>query len=234
VLVACRPTNDGSQLRIEVRDSGVGIVPEHHEDIFQEFFQIDNPQRDRSKGLGVGLSIVERACRLMEHPLAMRSAPGRGTCFTVTVPLVQARVGGKYEEPTHLASQDEFVGLRVLLIEDDALGRVGLSSLLASWGCSVKTVEGAQAADELYRQEKAPNMIISDFRLGGGVNGIEAVGMVRGATGQTIAACLISGDTDAKVRDQAQAAGLTLLQKPVRPAKLRSLMRHLVKASSLQ
>lgn len=234
VLVACRPTNDGSQLRIEVRDSGVGIVPEHHEDVFQEFFQIDNPQRDRSKGLGVGLSIVERACRLMEHPLAMRSAPGRGTCFTVTVPLVQARVGGKYEEPTHLASQDEFVGLRVLLIEDDALGRVGLSSLLASWGCSVKTVEGAQAADELYRQEKAPDMIISDFRLGGGVNGIEAVGMVRGATGQTIAACLISGDTDAKVRDQAQAAGLTLLQKPVRPAKLRSLMRHLVKASSLQ
>ena len=234
VLVACRPTNDGSQLRIEVRDSGVGVASEHHEDIFQEFFQIDNPQRDRSKGLGVGLSIVERACRLLEHPFAMRSAPGCGSCFSVTVPLMPARVGGRYEEPTHLASKDEFVGLRVLLIEDDALGRVGLASLLASWGCSVKTVEAAQAACELYRQEKAPDIIISDFRLGGGVNGTEAVGMVRRATGQTIAACLISGDTDAKVREQAQAAGLTLLQKPVRPAKLRSLMWHLVKASSLQ
>jgi len=67
--------------------------------------------------------------------------------------------------------------------------------------------------------------------LGGGINGIEAVGMLRGATGQPIAACLISGDTDAKVREQAQAAGLTLLQKPVRRAKMRSLMRRLVQAS---
>ena len=234
VLVACRPAHEGSQLRIEVRDSGVGIAPEHHEDIFQEFFQVDNPQRDRSKGLGVGLSIVERACRLLEHPLAMRSAPGCGTCFTVTVPLVPARVGSTYEEATHRASKDEFDGLRVLLIEDDALGRVGLASLLTSWGCSVTQAEGAKAACEPYRDEPAPDLIISDFRLGGGINGIEAVGMVRGATGQTIAACLISGDTDAKVREQAQAAGLTLLQKPVRPAKMRSLMRRLVQASPLQ
>jgi len=234
ILVACRSTHDGTRLRIEVRDSGVGIAPEHHEAIFQEFFQVGNPQRDRSKGLGVGLSIVERACRLLEHPLAMRSAPGCGTCFTVTVPLVPARVGGTFEDATHLASKDEFDGLRVLLIEDDALGRVGLASLLTSWRCRVTQADGANAACEPYRDEQAPDLIISDFRLGGGINGIEAVGMVRRATGQTIAACLISGDTDAIVREQAQAAGLTLLQKPVRPAKLRSLMRHLVQASSLQ
>ena len=234
ILVACRPTLDGTQLRIEVRDSGVGIAPEHHEEIFQEFFQVDNPQRDRNKGLGVGLSIVDRACRLLEHPHAIRSAPGCGSCFTVTLPLVPARAGGAYEESNESAPQTSFNGLRVLLIEDDALGRVGLASLLSSWGCSVTKVEGAKAACELYRDDQAPDFIISDFRLGGRINGIEAVDLLSAIAGRPIVACLISGDTDANVKEQAQAAGLPLLQKPVRPAKLRSLMRHLVQARSLR
>jgi len=83
--------------------------------------------------------------------------------------------------------------------------------------------EGAQAACELYRSDQAPEITLSDFRLGGGINGIEAVQMLSAAAGRRITACLISGDTDANVRQQAQEAGLTLLQKPVRPAKLRSL-----------
>lgn len=232
ILVACRPTHDGTQLRIEVRDSGVGIAAEHHEEIFQEFFQIDNPQRDRSMGLGVGLSIVDRACRLLNHPLAMRSAPGCGSRFTLTVPLAPARAGGTYEDATQLASKDEFDGLGILLIEDDALGRGGLASLLTSWGCSVTQAEGAKTACELYRDEQAPDLIISDFRLGGGINGIEAVDLLSAIAGRRMVACLISGDNDANLREQAQTAGLTLLQKPVRPAKLRSLMRHLVQGRS--
>jgi len=231
VLVACRPTHDGSQLRIEVRDSGVGIAAQHHEEIFQEFFQVGNAERDRSKGLGVGLSIVDRACRLLSHPLAMRSAPGRGTCFTLTVPLAPARPGGAYEDATELAAKVEFIGLRVLLIEDDVLGRVGLASLLTSWGCSVTEAEGAKAACDHYRQYQAPDFIISDFRLGGGIDGIEAVDLLSAIAGRRILACLISGDTDGTVKEKAHSAALTLLQKPVRPAKLRSLMRHLVQAS---
>ena len=117
-----------------------------------------------------------------------------------------------------------------MLIEDDALGRVSLASLLKSWGCSVTEFEGAQAACDGYRIEPAPDLIISDFRLGGGIDGIEAVDLLRTLAGRRIAACLISGDTDANVAQQAHAAGLSLLQKPVRPAKLRSLMRHLVQA----
>ncbi|MDD5333967.1 MAG: ATP-binding protein [Rhodoferax sp.] len=229
VLVACRPTSDGTRLRIEVRDSGVGIAAQHHENIFQEFFQIDNLQRDRSKGLGVGLSIVDRACRLLDHPLVMHSAPGCGTRFTLTVPMAPAQAGRKHEQTTEVATSVEFDGLCVLLIEDDALGRVGLASLLESWGCTVLAAEGAQAGCKLYRPDQSPDIIISDFRLGGGVNGIEAVDMLSAAAGRRIAACLVSGDTDASVRQKAQAAGLTLLQKPVRPAKLRSLVRHLAK-----
>ncbi len=232
ILVACRPLSDGTQLRIEVRDSGIGIAEQHHEEIFQEFFQVDNPHRDRSQGLGVGLSIVERACSLLNHPLSMRSAPGRGTRFTLTVPLAQAQPGGPKQDATELAATLEFDGLRVLLIEDDELGRVGLASLLTSWGCRVTTAEGANAACALYRHEQLPDITISDFRLRGGIDGIEAVDLLSAISGRRIVACLISGDTDAKLRQQAQAAGLTLLQKPVRPAKLRSLLRHLVQGMS--
>ena len=228
ILVACRPTRDGKQLRIEVRDSGVGIAAEHHEAIFQEFFQIDNPQRDRSKGLGVGLNIVDRACRLLDHPLAMRSAPGRGTRFTLSVPMTPAQDRARHEVATQLASSVEFTGLRVLVIEDDAPGRVGLANLLESWGCTVLVAEGARAACDLYRSDQEPDITISDFRLGGGINGVEAVDLLSAIAGRRIVATLISGDTDANVKEQARGAGLTLLQKPVRPAKLRSLIRHLV------
>ena len=229
ILVACRTTNDGTRLRIEVRDSGVGIPARHHEDIFQEFFQVDNPERDRSKGLGVGLSIVDRACRLLNHPLSMRSAPGAGTCITVTVPLASALPGPTQLDSNELGAQTSFDGLRVLLIEDDALGRDGLASLLASWGCRVMTADGAQAACDQCQQDHAPDIVISDFRLGGGINGIQAISSLNAVVGRPVAACLISGDTDVNVREQAKVAGLTLLQKPVRPAKLRSLIQHLVR-----
>ena len=229
ILVACRTTNDGTRLRIEVRDSGVGIPARHHEDIFQEFFQVDNPERDRSKGLGVGLSIVDRACRLLNLPLSMRSAPGAGTCITVTVPLASALPGPAQLDSNELGAQTSFDGLRVLLIEDDALGRDGLASLLASWGCRVMTADGAQAACDQCQQDHAPDIVISDFRLGGGINGIQAISSLNAVVGRPVAACLISGDTDVNVREQAKVAGLTLLQKPVRPAKLRSLIQHLVR-----
>ncbi len=166
ILVACRPTHDGTRVRIEVRDSGVGIAAQHHEDIFQEFFQIDNSQRNRAQGLGVGLSIVERACRLLNQPLALRSAPGRGTRFTLTVLLAPTRATGTYVEARPLAAKAEFTGLCVLLIEDDELGRTGLASLLRGWGCSMKEADGAQAACESCRQDQTPDLIISDFRVG--------------------------------------------------------------------
>ena len=229
MLVACRPTRDGSQLRIEVRDSGVGIAAEHHEKIFQEFFQVNNFQRDRRMGLGVGLSIVDRTCRLLDHRLAMQSAPGCGTRFTLTLPMALAQAWARPQENTELVRGREFDGLRVLLIEDDVLGRAGMADLLESWGCMVLAAEGAQAGCDLLRPDQPLDIIISDFRLGGGINGIEAVAMLRAAAGRRIAACLVSGDTDADLGQQAEAAGLTLLKKPVRPANLRSLMRQLAK-----
>lgn len=121
---------------------------------------------------------------------------------------------------------DALAGLRVLVIEDDAQGRAALTTVLASWGCEVSAADGPQAACEQLQPDSLPDVIVSDYRLRDGHNGIEAIRRLRALAGRELAACLISGDSDAKLRQQAQDAGLVLLQKPVRPGKLRSLLRH--------
>lgn len=227
ILVACRPTRSGTHARLEVWDSGIGIAPEHQVNVFKEFYQVANPQRDRSAGLGVGLSIVERCCRLLELPLSLRSVLGGGTRVTVVVPLAKAEPKVSVDE-ADLSSFSDALGVRhVMVIEDDAMGREALAGLLESWGYSVIAVESAKLAAINFQNGPPPDFIISDLRLGDGVNGIEAVDMLRRLAGQQTAACLISGDTDTQAREQAQAAGLVLLSKPVRPAKLRATLRHL-------
>lgn len=232
VLVACRPTHSGTHMRIEVWDSGIGIAPEDQEKVFQEFYQVANPQRDRRLGLGIGLSIVERSCRLLTLPLSLRSALGAGTRVTIWVPLGKAQPELLRSDFLESSFPSEMSGHRVMVIEDDEMGREALAGLLESWGYLVIAVEGAKMAAEQLQKDQPPDMIISDFRLGGGINGIEAVRMLRNLAGQDIAACVISGDTDAQVRQQVEAAGLVLLSKPVRPAKLRSLLNHLSRVQS--
>lgn len=223
VLVTCRPTCGQTQARLEVWDSGIGIAPEYHEKIFQEFFQISNPERDRAKGLGLGLSLVQRACHLLNHPLTLRSTLGCGTRFGVLVPTAPNPV------PPPMALQEitnaELVDMHVLLIEDDVLGSLALAGLLTSWGCQVRCAVDVPRACELARQAR-PDFVLSDYRLPGVYNGIDAICLLRQTLGPDLPACVISGDTEASVRQQVQAAGLVLLQKPVRPAKLRNLLRH--------
>lgn len=232
VLVVCRPGHGPTHARIEVWDSGVGIAPEFHQKIFEEFFQVGNPERDRSKGLGLGLSIVARSCRLLDLPLRMRSGVGCGTRFCVQVPTAPAQIRDEPTGAADLQGKATFDHLQVLLIEDDALGGVALKGLLESWGCQVTAADTARGACELVRRTPAPDLVVSDFRLRGEINGIDAVRMVREAVGFDVAACLISGDTAQEVREQVRAAGLVLLQKPVRPAKLRSVLRHAVQVKT--
>ncbi len=232
ILVACRACGDGVHGRIEVWDSGVGIAPEHQAKVFEEFFQVGNDARERSKGLGLGLSMVQRACRLLNHPLSMRSALGCGTRFGVRVPLAVAGLLAPVCLEGDIASKSELTGLRVLLIEDDALGSQALRGLLTSWGCEVTSADRAQTACDLLQNGVMPDFIVSDYRLPGELNGIDAIAAVRESVGCEVAACVVSGDTATDVREQVQAAGLVLLQKPVRAAKLRSVMRRAVLADS--
>lgn len=227
VLVACRVAGDGKHARIEVWDSGIGIAPEHHQAIFKEFYQVGNMERGRGKGLGLGLNIVERTAHLLGHRLQLRSRLGHGTRFSMQVPLVPLGAEMGQRSPLRVETFDDLAGLVVLVIEDDALAREGLVGLLASWGVVVGAAEDLSTA--LWQLEKGliPDVIVSDYRLRDGENGIEAIRQLRVATGHSIPACLMSGDTDPTLMQAAKDASLTLLYKPVRPAKLRSLVRRL-------
>ncbi len=230
VLVACRPTRNRDVVRIEVWDSGIGIAPEHQESVFSEFFQVENPERDRSKGIGLGLSIVERSCRLLNHPLTMRSQLGRGTRFSLTVPVAATRPTPRAPLPADVLAAEELTGLQVLVVEDDLLSGAALEGLLVTWGCKVRLARDAHLAGLLIRQGARPDFIISDYRLPGLHNGIDTVRLLREAVRGNVAACLVSGDMDDGVKRSAAESGLVLLQKPVRPAKLRSVLRHFVQS----
>ncbi len=228
VLVACRLVNAGTQVQIQVWDTGIGIAAEHQQDVFKEFYQVGNPARDRNKGLGLGLSIVQRTAGLLSHPLALASRPGVGTRFSLTLPRVAAVTDAAEAVLSGHENKDDLLGADILVIEDDALVRSALVGLLGGWGIRVHEAQGLAAAQQWIQNGLKPALILSDYRLQDGQNGIEVVQLLRRQLRYAVPACLMSGDTDAKLMGAAQAAGLVLLHKPVRPAKLRNLLRRLL------
>jgi signal transduction histidine kinase len=228
VLVGCR--RRGNRLRIEVWDTGPGIPPDQQQNIFSEFYRLERSERDHSGGLGLGLAIVDRLCRLLDHPIEVKSAPGKGSCFTVAVPMVAPA--------DHVAAPQTAVPLRaiaadnklIVVIDDDPLVLDGMGSLIKSWGCAVVTGSNESAVlDGLSRCGAPPDAIISDYRLRDGKTGIEAIARLRKAAAAPIPAFLMSGDTDLDVVRQAEASGLALLHKPVEPAALRAVLADALK-----
>lgn len=229
VLVGCRRSRGGSHVWIEIWDTGIGIAPQHQQQIFREFYQIGNPERDRSKGLGLGLNIVDRTARLLGHPLQLCSRPGRGTRFRIEVPLASPGSPDALPAAIEALPLDDVGGLRVLVIEDDRQSAQALRGLLDSWGCVVAVVEGLQGALTTVGGGFEPDLVLSDFRLRAGETGLRTLQRLRDALQRPIPACLMSGDTDPQLIQACRDAGLPLLHKPVRPAKLRTLMRRLVR-----
>ncbi len=227
VVVAARLRASG-QVQLQVWDSGIGIAPEHQQAIFDEFYQVGNAARDRTKGMGLGLNIVQRTVQLLGHDLALVSWPGHGTRFTLTLPPAARQQDGADQLPKDKPVPDDLRGKCALVVEDDALARVALTGLLDSWGMTVVQASDAPEALQCVTQGLLPDVIISDYRLQEGADGMQLVQQLRQHLGRATLACLISGDTDPGLIQAAQAAGLTLLHKPVRPAKLRSLLRHLL------
>lgn len=226
VLVSCRSVHGGKSVRLEVWDSGIGISPEHQTQIFKEFYQVGNSGRDRAYGLGLGLSIVERSAKLLGHSLVLRSNAGCGTRISITLPSATPAPLRPLPAPEVPGAGDAH-SLSVLVIEDDDFAREAMQSLLQSWSYQVRAVPSIARALLAVQQYGPPDLIVSDYRLGHGDDGLAAVAAIRALVGREVAACLVSGDTDAVLMQAATAAGLTLLHKPVRPAKLRSLLRRL-------
>ncbi|MDP3084148.1 MAG: hybrid sensor histidine kinase/response regulator [Rubrivivax sp.] len=191
VLLAAR--RRGARVALSVWDSGVGIAPEHQSRVFDEFVQLHNPGRDRRLGHGLGLAIVARLSRLLEHPVSLRSRLGRGSCFTIELPLAAPqRVPASAPAP---AFELPLSGLAVALVEDDEAVREVSVALMRSWGCRVWA---AAALAPLLAQLQADGVtldrIISDWRLAQ-ENGLDAITGLRGWAGSELPALLISGET---------------------------------------
>ncbi|MBS1211004.1 MAG: hybrid sensor histidine kinase/response regulator [Proteobacteria bacterium] len=215
----------GDHVLVEVRDSGVGIAPEHQASIFLEFVQLENPARDRSKGLGLGLAIVRRLADLLYHPITLRSEPGRGSVFGVVAPLAPAEAD---QEPV-INPEQNFIGRIVAMVDDDVLAQESLAGLLRAWGCFVvasDSLPGLLAA--LEELEVEPEVMVSDFRLPGPHTGLDIIADLRARFGADLPALLLSGDTGPETLRLATAQRVPLLHKPVRPAKLRAALAHLL------
>ncbi|HYD64418.1 ATP-binding protein [Azospirillum sp.] len=223
---------EAGQARITVRDSGIGIPAEHLETIFQEFHQVANSERDRGQGLGLGLAIVKRLSRLLVHPVAVRSAPGQGSMFTVTVPLAPAAaqpVRGAVVAPAAPAAAGRFV----VLIDDDAIVLLGLQAMFREWGCEVLIAGSAeQALERLRGKGRAPDLIVADYRLRAGRVGTEAILAIREQVGHVVPAVLLTGETGPECQQDATAHGLGIAHKPVTPRQLQGeLERQLTMAA---
>jgi signal transduction histidine kinase len=227
VVVGCRRQRDS--VRIEVWDSGPGVPLERQRDIFQEFFQLSNPERDRSKGLGLGLAIVERMAKLIGARVRLRSVVGKGSVFYLSVPLGSAaRVVRERTEAAELTGQ-ALAGTFVVVIDDEGPILEGMRGLLAGWQCEVAAVESEALALSVVEQAgKAPDVIISDYRLREEANGIDVIRALRARFGDSIPGILVTGDTAPDRLREAEQSGFYLIHKPVRPAKLRTLLTHLV------
>jgi signal transduction histidine kinase len=228
LLVGCRER--GIHVRIEVWDTGVGIPLDQQQNIFGEFYRLGEAERDRRSGLGLGLAIVDRLCRLLDHPISLMSRLGKGSCFAVVVPLVAARPEvAKASAPadTLIDRSDRKL---VVLIDDDPLVLEGMGGLFRSWGWHVVTAgtDGAALAGVAER-DHPPDLIVSDYYLPSGKTGIEAIEGLRKACSVQIPGFIVSGDTSPEPLHEARANGYYLLHKPVDPMALRAMLSQVLR-----
>ncbi|MBQ0941770.1 hypothetical protein KAK07_00335 [Ideonella sp. 4Y16] len=224
VLLCARAARDGTGQpvwRLQVRDSGIGIAAEHQQAIFEPFVQLDNPGRQRQLGQGLGLAIVQRLARALDHPLSLRSAPGRGSCFELRVPghaglpasaaLVAATLP-PLPRPLHLA-----------VIEDDEGSRRALAGWLRSQGCRVTEGEDARSIEAVLDTLPALDGVITDLQLAAdaGGDGVAQIERLRLRCAHPLAALIVSGDTRPDTAGRLQALDLPCLRKPVDLAALR-------------
>jgi signal transduction histidine kinase len=224
VLVGCRRSGAG-RIAFEIRDSGIGIAPSDAVRIFEEFVQLANPERDRRKGLGLGLAIAQRTAALLGSQVTVRSLPDMGSTFRFELPLTAEAAPAPAPPPA--AGLDRIAGLSVLVIDDEEAIRDGFIRLLGQWGVKTDAVADCEAALALLAAGACYQVVLADYRLRGGETGVAAIDAIAAAQTPPPAACLVTGDMDPALLAEARRRDLPLLHKPVRPAQLRAVLSHL-------
>jgi CheY-like chemotaxis protein len=220
VLIGCR-RRDG-RLRIYIYDTGIGIPASKTDAIFREFHRLEQGAQI-ARGLGLGLSIVERIARVLDHTIALNSVVGRGTHFSVEVPIAPALPSRTVHPPRRHGEPGRLAGMTVLCIDNDLAVLDGMQSLLAGWGCNViKAADGKSAQQALLDHEIRPSVLLVDYHLDSGT-GIDLVSELRCRLGD-VPAILITADRSPEVRNAARAHNMQIVHKPVRPASLRALL----------
>lgn len=214
---------------IEVRDSGRGIPEAFREKVFEEYFQLENPERDRDKGLGLGLAIVQRLGRLLGSPVEVHSVLGRGSCFRIRMVRCELPMGREVVLPEDIVVSWRGPTPLVAFIDDDETILEAMAAVFDQWGIDIAVgVDANQVKQDLQALGRNPDAIITDYRLRGGRNGIEAIMDLRAAFGPEIPAVLITGDTAPTTIQAISNSGLPVLYKPLQPANLRAYINHML------
>ena len=221
VLVGCR--RRGSQLRVEVYDTGIGIPHAKRRAVFKEFHRLDQGARV-ARGVGLGLSIVERIARVLDCELALKSNVGRGSRFSVEVPRASAAIVEPMPHAVRKAATGQLAGTVVLCIDNERTILDGMQMLLGGWGCRVlKAADLTEALAAIEGSGLEPDGLLVDYHLDGG-NGLGAITELRRRYGRDLGAILVTADRSVRVREEARAGGVQVLNKPVKPASLRALV----------
>lgn len=224
VLIAAR--RHGDKVVLQVRDTGEGITDADLPRIFDEFYQVHNPGRDRTQGLGLGLSIVRRLALLMGYSLSVQSQPGRGTVFSLIVPLCEKPIA--YPATQKPSPDYTLLQGRIAIVDDDRQVLDALHTLLTSWGLDVSA---AESGDALCAQlATAPEILLTDWRLAEGETGQQVIDKLRAKFPQaTFPVLIITGDTSIESIEVARFSELPALHKPVKPARLRAVLAQMLR-----
>jgi two-component system, sensor histidine kinase len=224
ILVACRTQKEN--VLIQLYDTGSGIPETELEKIFEEFYQLNNPERDRRKGLGLGLTIVKRLTDLLDCEINVRSESGKGTCFSIIVPKGdESKIQLIKDTSSEYKNKD--VLIPILIIDDEIDVLDALSSLLLKWGYEVETAESINEADEKLSLGFVPELVITDYRLRDHATGLDAINKINEVLNKKVDAVIMTGDTSPDRIKEANADGYPILHKPVTPALLRSTLRRI-------
>lgn len=222
IVIECHGAAD--HLRIAVADTGIGIPPEHLDWIWEEFHQVGNPERDRNRGLGLGLAIVQRLSHLLAHPVGVRSTPGTGSEFSIEVPLGRSAPVHAPPPAVKVAGNGRFA----VLVDDDAIVLLGLKATFEGWGYEVLAAGSAdQALARLRERGQRPDIVVSDYRLREGRSGTEAILRIRESFGAGIPGVVLTGETGSEVQQDALEHGLHVIHKPVTPRQLGDVLEGL-------
>ena len=228
VLIGCR--RKGSEVSIEVWDTGCGISDDQMSLIYEDFYQVENKERDRGKGLGLGLALAKRLSDSLDHKIDSKSSLGRGSCFSVRVDLAKNKADTNQDEI--FMNIMNLSGINILLIEDDIDVLKATKHLLESWGCNVKTARNKDEVMNLIKEDpyKNPDIILADNRLPGDASGIDITYLIQEKLQTSIPCVIMTGDVERSHVQGIIDQGFPVLLKPIQPAKFRAMLSHLIQA----